>query len=150
MGQDDITNIYRLIDWNSPIEDQKKGILYAQEIKDISCFIQPMDCQYNKSIWENCAMIISHRTNEELEPYIIPLLEWLQDMNWPGANIICERLKKISIDFIFKPMSYVIMRASEKDDKEWLYNLRELVNNDIYQMLSVEKKRIINSIDSFM
>lgn len=150
MGLDNIISIYRMLDWNSSIEDQKKGILNAQKIKDISCFIQPMDRQFNKSIWENCAIIISQRENEELAPYMIPLLEWLQDINWPGANTISERLKKMPIDFILKPMSYVIMRASEKEDKEWLYNLRELVNNDIFQMLSHDKKRIINSIDSII
>ncbi|MBQ9012424.1 MAG: DUF5071 domain-containing protein [Bacilli bacterium] len=37
---------------------------------------------------ENCVKIISYKNDEELKKYFPLLMEWLKDMNWPGANII--------------------------------------------------------------
>ncbi len=28
-------------------------------------------------VWDNCAMILSERTDEELSPYLLQLMEWL-------------------------------------------------------------------------
>lgn len=45
------------------------------------------------------------KSDEELEPYLISLFEWVQDMNWPGATLIFNRLlmykDKESFDFAY-------------------------------------------------
>lgn len=78
----DIDYVMDLLDWNNSAEKQKQGIKLAREIKCINVFLQP-GRPYGKNVWSNCAKILSEKTNEELSPYLIELMEWLQDMNWP-------------------------------------------------------------------
>ena len=99
-----MVNIYyiiELIDWNNSIEEQALGIRLARDVKCINAFLQP-GSPYGKNVWDNCAKILSERTNEELAPYLIELMEWLQDMNWPGAFCILDRLKKMTGDSLFE------------------------------------------------
>ena len=48
------------------------------------------------SAWECCAQVLCKKSDMVLEPYLSGPLEWLQDLNWPGALIILERLKIFS------------------------------------------------------
>ena len=41
--------------------------------------------------------ILSERSDKELHPYLYQLLDWILDMNWPGAFCIWERLKNTEI-----------------------------------------------------
>ncbi|MDY3766698.1 MAG: DUF5071 domain-containing protein [Lachnospiraceae bacterium] len=88
-----IDDIMDLLDWNNSTEKQEEGIKLACDVKCISVFLQP-GAPYGKNIWDNCAIILSKKTDDELRPYLIELLEWLQDMNWPGAFCILDRMQK--------------------------------------------------------
>lgn len=92
----DITEIMDMLDWHMPYEIQSKGIFLARDTETIIPFIQPLAPKHNKNVWGNCAQIIAERSDEELKPYLVELLEWLQDMNWPGALCILNRLQKKS------------------------------------------------------
>ena len=83
-----IDYIMDLLDWNNSIEKQEQGIALAKDVKCINVFLQPGCYKYGKNVWDNCAKILSARSNEELSPYMIELMEWLQDMPWPGAFCI--------------------------------------------------------------
>ena len=87
---DNINYILSLIDWNNTLDQQAAGIKMAENIKDIQAFIQPCTESNNKNVWDNCALIISKRSDAELFPYLDNLFAWLQDMNWPGALCILE------------------------------------------------------------
>ena len=65
-------------------------------MKSINVFLQPTDKYHNQNVWENCAAILAKRSDEELSYYLVELLEWLQDLNWPGALVILDRLKAFS------------------------------------------------------
>lgn len=122
-----IDDIMDMLDWNQNKEEQEKGLKLAKSIKSINVFIQPLDFKHNKNVWENCAKVLSERSDEELKPYIISLLEWLQDMNWPGAFIIFERLKNYKDKENFVWSYCVVMNMAEKlDDEIWKENLIEL------------------------
>ena len=122
-----IDDIMDMLDWNQSKEEQEKGLKLAKNIKGINVFIQPLDPKHNKNVWENCAKVLSERSDEELKPYIISLLEWLQDMNWPGAFIIFERLKIYKDKENFDWSYYVVMnRAVKLNDEIWKDNLIEL------------------------
>ena len=90
----DVDYIMSLIDWNQSSEKQKTGIQMAKNIQSINVFLQPCNKNYNKNVWDNCAQILSERTDDELSFYFEELMCWLQDMNWPGAFCILDRLKK--------------------------------------------------------
>lgn len=122
-----IDDIMDMLDWNQSKEEQEKGLKLAKNIKSINVFIQPLDPKHNKNVWENCAKVLSERSDEELKPYIISLLEWLQDMNWPGAFIIFKRLKNYKDKKNFDWSYCVVMNRAEKlNDEIWKENLIEL------------------------
>ena len=85
-----IDYIMDLLDWNNSAEEQEKGIRLARDVKCINVFLQPRSNRYhryNKNVWDNCAKILSDRSDEELEPYLTALFEWIEDLNWPGAIV---------------------------------------------------------------
>ena len=112
-----------LLDWNNSAEKQKQGIKLAREIKCINVFLQP-GRPYGKNVWSNCAKILSEKTNEELSPYLIELMEWLQDMNWPGAFCILDRLKRMVNEPLYQYSYNVCLKCAKAlEDETWENNL---------------------------
>jgi len=122
-----ITEIFNMLDWNLPSEIQAEGRKSAKEIENIEPFLQPLTPEYSKNIWDNCAVIIAERSDEELHPYLYELLEWLQDMNWPGAFCIFYRLKKYAKwHELSNAISISLAKAEANNDDVWKDNLRML------------------------
>ena len=116
-----------LLDWNNSIEKQEQGIALAKDVKCINVFLQPCSKNYNKNVWDNCAKILSARSNEELSPYMIELMEWLQDMNWPGAFCIFDRLKGMVNEQLFQYSYTICLKCARAlDDETWESNLKML------------------------
>ena len=92
----DINEIYKKLSWHSRFGEQLQGIELAKEIDDLSLLILPCANGESKGLWENCARALYVMSDDRLEPYLPSLLEWLQDLNWPGALIIMDRLKVFS------------------------------------------------------
>ena len=67
----DITEIMDMVDWHMPSEIQSKGISLARNTETIIPFIQPLTPKHNKNVWENCAVIISERSDEEIKPHYL-------------------------------------------------------------------------------
>ena len=126
-----IDYIMDLLDWNNSIEKQEQGVKLAKEVKCINVFLQPGSHYYGKNVWGNCAKILSARSNEELSPYLIELMEWLQDMNWPGAFCILNRLKEMVNEQLFKHSYTICLKcANALDDEVWESNLKILKADD--------------------
>lgn len=120
-----------LLDWNNSIEKQEQGVKLAEEVKCINVFLQPGNHYYGKNVWDNCAKILSARSNEELAPYLIELMEWLQDMNWPGAFCILNRLKEMVNEQLFKHSYTICLKCAKAlDDEVWESNLKILKADD--------------------
>ena len=123
----DIDKIMDMLDWNNTMEIQEKGRDLARNIKCINVFLQPGNLEYNKNVWNNCAIILSERTDSELKPYLDRLFEWLMDMNWPGAYCIYERLKqykdKAWVNYV---LELCINKAKALNETIWLNVLLEL------------------------
>lgn len=124
---DDIATIMDMLDWNMSLEIQTKGRELAKKQKCVKPFIQPLSPQYNKNVWENCALILGERSDEELKPYLVELMEWLQDMNWPGAFLVCDRLQKyVGNDSFKEAYANCFERAKRNNDEIWERNLTTL------------------------
>ena len=141
----DIDKIMDMIDWNNSIEIQEKGIELAKNVKCINVFILPKHSKCNKNVWENCAKILAGRTDKELVPYLTDILLWIEDMNWPGAMIILERMKKFSdvgkLSIAIQE-TIRILDASNRENREiWLMTLSELLDNE-----KLEKELPINTL----
>ena len=124
----DIIEIMDMLDWNMPIEIQTNGISLARKTEIINPFIQPLTPKNNKNVWENCAIIIAEKSDENLKPYLVELLEWLQDMNWPGAFCILDRLQRYTDkNAILGAMNICFEKAIRSGDEVWESNLRLLI-----------------------
>lgn len=143
----DIDYIMSLIDWNKSDNEQVDGIKMAEGVENISVFLQPCNKKYNKNVWDNCAKILSKRTDDELSPYLVELLEWLQDLNWPGALVILDRLKVFSGEKLKKPFIDLFNYAVNLNNEEglmWLDYLSELLDNE--QLKAELPKEIIEKL----
>lgn len=122
-----IDYIMSLLDWNNSPKKQERGLRMARNVKCINVFLQPLSCHYGKNVWENCAKVLSERSNEELSPYLIELLKWLQDMNWPGSFCIIDRLKEMVDDQLFEYSFAICLKyAKALNDEVWENNLNML------------------------
>ena len=120
-----IDKIFEYLSWDNSDLVQKRGIELASNIKNLSVLIMPIE---NKSIWENCASVLISKSDEELERYFFELFEWLKDMNWPGAEIIYNRLIRTSDAFFLPAYRHSIWVAQKTDDHPWETVLKKLFN----------------------
>lgn len=123
-----IDKLFEMLNWNCDEKTQAQGRTLASQINDLSLFLQPMAFG-SKAVWDNCARILAEKTDNVLEPYLVHLLEWLQDINWPGAFIILDRLKIFSSEMIKEPLQFSVRQAINKQDNAWLDYLSELLDN---------------------
>ena len=127
MNNSDIFKIYQMLYWKNPEEIQLEGIRLAKGVKDLSLLIMP---PAHVSTWETCACILSEKSDEELEPYLDKLLEWLQDLNWAGSYTILERLQKFQGEKLAKPFLNSVSLAKSELDTMWLGFLSDLLDNE--------------------
>ena len=127
-----VDQIMYLLNWERSEEEQMQGMQYAQQFHCIKTFFRPQGKNAGKAVWENCAKVISERSDDELEPYLEDMFFWIQDLNWPGANIILDRLKQ------FQDVKYLVTiiqdysRALNKaGDSSWLYGISELLDDKV-------------------
>ncbi len=127
----DLDEIMDLICWNSSEADQALGIELGSKLESFHAFLQPAWPGHNKDVWENCAIILSKKTDEELLPYLPELLEWIEDLNWPGAAIILNRLFQFNGDMLVAEFSKVAnsLIQDEEENEEWIHNLSILLEN---------------------
>lgn len=125
-----------MLDWNNSHEVQAKGRELAKEVECINVFLQPLHSRHNKNVWDNCAVVLADKTDEEIRPYLYALFDWLQDMNWPGADCILNRLKEYNDD---KWLNYVLNDCINKaillKEENWLNILQSISKGKQYGTL---------------
>lgn len=125
-----IDEIMYLIDWKRNEQEQKIGIEMAREVSCLKAFFRPIGPAYSKSVWDNCAIIICAHSDEELEPYIIEMLLWLEDLNWPGAEMIQQRLLDFrKIDILAVYINSMVPALEKLGRNNWLGSIAELMQN---------------------
>jgi len=139
--ESDINKIYQMLYWDTPEDVQLEGIKLAKEMSDLTPLILPL-YEGSQSIWDNCAKALSELSDDRLEKYLPLLLEWLQDLNWPGALTILERLtafsgQKLKNSFI-KVTEHAISFHNE-EGLRWLDYLSELLDNQELKQLLPNK-----------
>ncbi len=134
----DIDTLFEMMDEGQPVEVQEEALREARKIKSLSVFMQPIEYGWS---WENCAKVICEKTDEELNSYKYEMLEWLQDLNWPGAFLIMERLEKMDPQLLLNAAIYAVKQALLLKDNEWLGWMSYLIKNKkFYDALSEEKE----------
>ncbi len=122
-----IDDIMELLDCNQSEENQVKGRELAKDVKCIDVFLRPRSGKFNKNVWDNCAAVLSERTDEELSSCLDGLLVWLQDLNWPGALCILDRLQRYSDPILYTIYYRDCLKCAQAlEDDVWASNLRRL------------------------
>lgn len=123
-----IDEIMYLISWERSENEQTEGINAAEDIQCIKTFFLPMGKNGGKKVWENCAVIISRRHDDELIPYIMDMLFWIADLNWPGAEIILQRLIQMSgVQELKLAIDDIVPILVQQKKRSWLLSIYELV-----------------------
>ena len=139
-----INELFEMLNWNNDEKIQKRGIEEGKKVKHISAFFQTGD----KNIWENCAKIIASHSDEELKIYLEKAFEWLQDANWPGYDIIYNRIKIMPAEMIINEYRKALEDAQKLEDEMWLIYLSELADEKeckgLYELLTEGEKKIVD------
>ena len=114
-----------LLDWNRTEEEQAEGLRLARQVTAFNVFLQPCDKKNNKNVWDNCALIVSEKEDAILEPYLPYLFAWIQDLNWPGAWCIFERLQEYKKEGMYDfGWQEIYACAQALGDEVWMENLK--------------------------
>ncbi len=120
--------ILKMLSWNNPDAVQQKGMALASEIKYLGLFFMPFVGEDSKSLWQNCAVILSKKTDAQLTPWLLQCFFWLQDMNWPGAVIIADRLSAYADKQKLQHEKQKAVKIAEVlKDSEWLEWLNKYI-----------------------
>lgn len=125
-----IDKIMDLLNETRSLADQELGIQLASKIKCIKVFFQPFGETFSKEVWENCAKVIVVHSDDELIPYLCDMFVWIQDLNWPGAELIYKRLADFCIsDFLLDVASKFLIVANALEDDVWAEAILKLVRS---------------------
>ena len=118
----DIDRVMYLIHWHRSEEEQQEGIALAKEISSLKAFFQPGGDEGGKAVWDNCAEILYTRSDEELHDYTFDMLLWLQDLNWPGADRIQQRLIEFQdVSMLSLHLNHLVPALDKLGEDFWLY-----------------------------
>ena len=110
------------LSWNNSDYEQQRAIdsIIIGNIEDARSYILPKG---RKDCWENCDRVLTSM-DEELFISILPeLFEWFQDLNWPGYEIIANRLFHLPKNIVQPAFDKAIHSAQSVGDYEWEDNL---------------------------
>lgn len=106
---------------------QQSGVKAASDVKTLKCFMRPPYGEPKNCTWENCAKIVSARSDDELKHYITDLIIWISDVNTLGYNDIFERLMKFKDKVIIEKYINYLINVNLKESLS--YVLEEIQNN---------------------
>ena len=115
------TKLLENLSWEMPKEVQEKTIKEIVTLKELNLeeLLQPIDKKY----WKNCAEVLYEIGYPKIKKIIPGLLIWLQDINWPGANIVIELLMKVPKNELVFYIEESTKVALKNSDEMWLDNL---------------------------
>ena len=141
MMENEFNELIDRLSWNEDPVGQNEAIallVAAGDRLDLSLVLQKGD----KSCWQNEARVIQVLGYPRFREVIPAMLEWLQDLNWPGANEIVEALARMPKDALAGYISQAAERAMAEEDAEWLVGLQHLVREARLAADSIGDSRI--------
>lgn len=141
-----IDKIMELIRWDRTESEQQAGIAMARNVSCLKAFCQPKGPGYGKNVWDNCALILCERADEELECVILDMFYWLEDLNWPGAERIQERLIQFQkVDLLSILLDSFVQKLVKLEKWAWLSFLADVLKNPkIKSQLKPDTIRILS------
>lgn len=122
-----IKEVLKMLSCNNSEEVQAEGLKLASDIKYLGDFFQPSIDGESESLWDNCAVVLSEKTDRELSDYLLWCFIWIHDMNCSGADIIFNRLKKYTdTKSLEREKNKAIKIAQVLNNEEWLKTLYQI------------------------
>jgi hypothetical protein len=115
---ENVSSLIEKLSWGTPEEEKEDAIHKLQNIKDedLHLLLQPI----SKNYWDGAAEIVLRLGYPRVKSILPGLLEWIQDINWPGAGDIAVFLLEIG-DPVIPYVKDVLNQHS--DDEEWVYRI---------------------------
>jgi hypothetical protein len=109
-----ILELIKMLDWHTPACIVKSVSEELVNIPDrhLPMLIQPL----GKAYWDNAALVLTKIESRRLKRHIPDLLEWLQDLNWPGAQTIAKLLTELG-----EPVIAHVKPIFQSNDSTWIY-----------------------------
>ncbi|WP_425800846.1 DUF5071 domain-containing protein [Desulfitobacterium sp. Sab5] len=140
-----ITGLIGDLDWSKPEEVQKAAIKKLLEIDDLNLVLLAQQSDVcHKSCWYNAAKILKTIGYPRINSVLPYLMEWFQDINWPGVDTIAEALRTISPIELIPYIEEASKHAIAHNDDSWAFglvtlikkfNLTHLLNKELYNEL---------------
>ncbi|MBW7475366.1 DUF5071 domain-containing protein [Paenibacillus oenotherae] len=113
----------KLLHWDTPRSIREDAVqqLIPMDNAHLSLLLQPL----GKPYWHDAALILCQIEHSRLEPLIPGMIEWMFDLNWPGAAIIAELICRIGEPAIPHLKYYLL----EGEDQLISWILSEIVEN---------------------
>lgn len=142
----DIDRIMYLFDWNRSQNEQEEGLAMARGVTCLKTFFRPIGPGYSKNVWDNCALVINERSDDELRPYILEMLLWIEDLNWPGAETIQQRLCSFQdVGTLVPRLNAIVPVLVFLKKDSWLLSIAELLKNEgVREQLSTEALEVLS------
>ncbi|MDI4645228.1 DUF5071 domain-containing protein [Cohnella hashimotonis] len=100
--------------WDTPPEQLLEAKEQLKKLSDrvFKYLVQPG----GKMHWDHAAELIVEIGYPRVAPILSDLLEWLKDLNWPGARLISDLLVSIK-----EPLTPFVKDALQSGDQIWNY-----------------------------
>ena len=113
---------------NAPVfEAAANKILTHTDEYDVAELILPAG---EKGLFQRCAFIIARMPMDFIAKHAVDLMEWFQDLNWPGAEEIFAALSRLPEDALTAALNQSLEIARNAQDEEWAYNLHLKFDQD--------------------
>ncbi|WP_339247817.1 DUF5071 domain-containing protein [Paenibacillus sp. FSL F4-0243] len=136
---ENISSLIEKLSWNLSEEEKEDVINKLQYIKDedLHLLVQPI----SKDYWDGAAETVIRLGYPRVKSILPGLLEWIQDINWPGAGEIAVFLLEIG-DPMIPYVKDVLNQHS--DDEEWVYRIfNDLIDHwNTLQILQIQAELI--------
>lgn len=125
MNKREVEELIKALKWDAPDSEQKTAFerLIYIESGLVQMLLQPI----NKDYWENAAKLLRLIEYPRNKLAIPGLIEWLQDMNWPGAIEAKETLMQIEKNILIPYIEEALLKAKQQDDTVWIVWIKELI-----------------------
>ncbi|MDP4177252.1 MAG: DUF5071 domain-containing protein [Bacillota bacterium] len=114
-------NLLLSLSWNQSLDIQENAIceIASMNLLNPKDLLQPSRKEY----WENAAKVLIKMGYPRIKESISGLLIWLQDMNWPGSNVVIEILRSLPKAVFIPHLECAVLEAMNTNDDIWLSNL---------------------------
>lgn len=117
---------YDKLSWTTPEAERQAAIAALMADPDRIDFRLLLRPSGRKDVWEHAAEVLRQFGFPRLAEHLPSLLEWLQDLNWPGAQDVLDLLGQADPAVVEPELREAMVKARSEGDEDWLTNLQRL------------------------